>query len=92
MVERDMPLLGQRLKALREAAGLSQNELAARATVSVDLVRHIEQGRKSDPKLSTLAALAEALGSTPGELVGALMAEEPAKGKSKAATKRKKGK
>jgi transcriptional regulator with XRE-family HTH domain len=68
----DLTHLAERLKALRKAAGLSQQELASRAGVSMSAVFHAEQGRKSDLKLSTLLALAGALGMTPGQLVDAL--------------------
>jgi transcriptional regulator with XRE-family HTH domain len=55
--------LSARLKRLREAAGLSQPALASRAGLSADAVRAIEQGRRADPKGSTLLRLAEALGT-----------------------------
>lgn len=54
--------LGVRLKQAREAAGISQQELASRAGLSMSLVAGIEQGRATDPRLSTLLALAGVLG------------------------------
>jgi transcriptional regulator with XRE-family HTH domain len=56
------PLISRRLKELREAAGMSQQALAMAAGVSISVVAQIEQGAKSDPRLSTLLALSKALG------------------------------
>ncbi len=52
---------GERLKALRAAAGLSQPALADRAGVSVSAVRQFEYGLR-EPAFGTLVKLAEALG------------------------------
>lgn len=62
-------LLSGRIKELREAAGLSQQELATRADLSVSQVAKLEQGAKADPRLSTLLALAGALGVKPGQIL-----------------------
>jgi len=48
------------LVAGRVLAGLSQQELATEAHVALSVVQAIEQG-KSDPRLSTVRALAEVL-------------------------------
>jgi transcriptional regulator with XRE-family HTH domain len=84
--------ISRRLKALREAAGLSQQEVAVRADLSLSLVAKVEQGKKADPRASTLLALAGALGVRPGEILDdlfvppapvdspALAAEPPAEG------------
>lgn len=56
-----MPLK-DRLKELRTAAGLTQQALATKAGMSVSAVVHIEAGRVPDPRLSSLRALAKALG------------------------------
>ena len=69
--------LGRRVRELREAAGLTQGELAERSSIGrVTLVR-IEQGDQS-PRFSTLMAVAGALDLTvdgilvgPGQLVQA---------------------
>jgi transcriptional regulator with XRE-family HTH domain len=58
------------LKRLRTDAGLTQRELAAKAGLSMSLVVKIEQRRKADPRLSTIVALASALGVATGELIG----------------------
>lgn len=61
--------LAQRIKKLREAAGLSQQDVATRGDLSVSLVAKLEQGKKADPRASTLLALAHALNVRPGELL-----------------------
>jgi transcriptional regulator with XRE-family HTH domain len=70
MPQRELAPFGGRLKKLREEAGLTQRELAERAEVSLSIVFQIEQGAKKDPRISTLVALAEALGVSVDELVG----------------------
>lgn len=62
--------LGQRLRKLRDDAGLSQGELSARSGVSLSLITKIERGHTADPKASTLQALAKALGVTTSGLLG----------------------
>src|SRR5262245_66682259 len=61
--------LSQRIKQMRERAGLSQQEMAARGDLSLSLVAKLEQGKKADPRASTLLALAGALGVTPGTVL-----------------------
>jgi transcriptional regulator with XRE-family HTH domain len=51
-----------RLRELRTAAGLTQQALAVKAGLSVSAVVHIEAGRIPDPRVSTLRAIARALG------------------------------
>jgi transcriptional regulator with XRE-family HTH domain len=58
----EKPLIATRVKTLREKAGLSQLELAIKTGLSLSLIAQIEQGKKADPRMSTLQALAEALG------------------------------
>jgi len=54
---------GRRLKALREARGVSQAALAERAGLTREYVNKLEAG-KYDPTLGTLGRLAKALGVT----------------------------
>jgi transcriptional regulator with XRE-family HTH domain len=61
--------LGRRLRGLREAQGLSQQALAGAAGLSISVVTQLEQGLKGDPRLSTAAALARALGVTVDDLL-----------------------
>ena len=58
------------LKRLRAAAGLTQQELATRAGLSMALVMALEQGRRDNPRLDTLRKLAAGLGCTVGQLAG----------------------
>jgi transcriptional regulator with XRE-family HTH domain len=67
MSPRDLPI-AERIKALREAAGLSQQQLAERGRLSLSVVFQIEQGKRKDPKFSTIAGLADGLGMKVGEL------------------------
>jgi XRE family aerobic/anaerobic benzoate catabolism transcriptional regulator len=53
--------MGKRLKQLREAKQWSQVALAQRARLSREYVLRLEAGQQ-DPSLSTLRALAKALG------------------------------
>lgn len=52
---------GARLRRLREAAGLTQEELALRAGVSPHAVGALERGQRRRPYPHTVRALAEAL-------------------------------
>lgn len=61
--------IAYRLRSLREAAGLSQQDVAVKGDLSVSLVAKLEQGKKADPRASTLLALAQALGVRPGRLI-----------------------
>jgi transcriptional regulator with XRE-family HTH domain len=61
--------LSQRIKSLRETSGLSQQDVATRGDLSLSLVAKLEQGKKADPRASTILALAGALGVKPGQLL-----------------------
>jgi transcriptional regulator with XRE-family HTH domain len=66
----DMTSFSRRVRGLRSAAGLTQQQLATAAGLSVSLVAQLEQGTTGDPKLSTATALAEALGVSLDVLAG----------------------
>jgi transcriptional regulator with XRE-family HTH domain len=66
--------LGDRLARLRRLAGLTQEEVAERSGVSVDVIRKLEQHRKHSARLPTLHALAKGLGVE----VTALLGDPPA--------------
>ena len=53
-------LFGRRIKALRLAAKLTQEELSERAAISVDFLSLIERGRNS-PSFENIESLALAL-------------------------------
>ncbi|MFF3005226.1 helix-turn-helix domain-containing protein [Kitasatospora sp. NPDC057940] len=62
--------LGDRVKRLRRLAGLTQEGLAEKSGVSVDVVRKLEQQRKHSARLPTLHALAKGLGVELTALLG----------------------
>ncbi|MEV8479092.1 helix-turn-helix transcriptional regulator [Streptomyces sp. NPDC051173] len=62
--------LGDRLGRLRRLAGLTQEGLAERSGVSVDVVRKLEQKRKHSARLPTLHALSRGLGVELTALLG----------------------
>jgi predicted ATPase/DNA-binding XRE family transcriptional regulator/Tfp pilus assembly protein PilF len=55
------PSFGDLLAAYRAAAGLTQEELAGRAGLSVDAVSLLERGARSSPRPRTVRLLADAL-------------------------------
>ncbi|MDQ3286504.1 MAG: helix-turn-helix domain-containing protein [Actinomycetota bacterium] len=66
---------GGRLRRLREAAGLTQEELAARAGLSAKAISMLERGERKRPYPHTVRALADALKLSEGEravLIGAI--------------------
>ena len=65
--------LSNRIKELRETTGLSQQDLAVKAGLSLSQVAKLEQGTKADPRASTVLALAYALGVTPGRVLDELL-------------------
>ena len=58
---------GTRLRRAREAAGLAQEELAARAGLSPNTIGGLERGEHRRPYPATMRALADALGLTDAE-------------------------
>ena len=59
---------GKRVRELRDAHNWTQEQLAEAAGMNWLQVGHIERGA-SDPKLSTIAKLAKALGIHPADLL-----------------------
>ena len=60
--------LGRALRAFREAAGLSQEQLGLDSGVQRNFISLIETGQ-NQPTITTLFKLAEALGVKPSKLV-----------------------
>ncbi|HOX20356.1 MAG TPA: helix-turn-helix transcriptional regulator [Gemmatimonadales bacterium] len=58
-----------RLKALREAAGLTQAALAARVGVRQATINDIENGHSRQDTLALIDKLCQALDCEPGELI-----------------------
>jgi transcriptional regulator with XRE-family HTH domain len=61
--------LGRRLRAAREGKQMSQQHLAARASVAIGTVRALERARSVDPSFFTVLALARALELDVGDLI-----------------------
>jgi transcriptional regulator with XRE-family HTH domain len=61
--------LGQRLKRLREAAGLTQAALADAAGVPIGTIRGYEYDRR-EPLVGTVVKIARAIGVSLDELAG----------------------
>src|SRR5262245_42180000 len=66
----DGELLGVRLRQIRRRKSLTQEQLAERAAVSVDVIRKLEQGRRGSARAATIISLADALDVELSALVG----------------------
>jgi transcriptional regulator with XRE-family HTH domain len=75
----DTSSLGHRLRAMRQARGLSQSQLAAMAGVDRSHIYNLELGITTGPSFVLLGALAAVLGVPPSWLVGRepVTADEP---------------
>lgn len=62
---------GRRLRELRHARNVSQDELSARTDVHPTAIGRLERGAR-DPRLTTILRLADGLEVEPGELVDGL--------------------
>jgi transcriptional regulator with XRE-family HTH domain len=62
MVDMDTVNIGNRIRTLRTALKMSQEELGNRAGVSKAAISAIESGRSKDPKLNTFFLIARTLG------------------------------
>ena len=63
-----MPVLGNELRKLRQAAGLTQEELAFRAGIHRTYVSQLERNQKS-PTLDVLFSICKVLTILPSELI-----------------------
>ena len=68
------PSFAELLRSLRERAGLTQEELAARAGLTSHAVSSLERGTRKRPYPHTVRALAEVMGTDLTELCAALTA------------------
>ncbi|MBM3983645.1 MAG: helix-turn-helix transcriptional regulator [Planctomycetes bacterium] len=80
-------LFGEKLKELREAAGLTQGALAERAGMHLFGVAKLEQGVR-EPAWSTVQAICTALGVKCSAFEGTTSAKRPAPAKKPASTKK----
>jgi transcriptional regulator with XRE-family HTH domain len=62
--------LGERIRRLRSDALMTQDDLAAAAGVSTDLIRKLEQGQRHTASIGSLHRIAAALDVDLGELLG----------------------
>jgi transcriptional regulator with XRE-family HTH domain len=62
--------LGERIRRLRKSALMTQDDLAAAAEVSTDLIRKLEQGRRHTASIGSLYRIARALGVGIATLLG----------------------
>jgi transcriptional regulator with XRE-family HTH domain len=72
-----MSAIGQNVKRMRSAAGLTQQALAVAAGLSISAITQIEQGTNEDPRASTLSALARVLGVTVDDLLKVEEEQQP---------------
>jgi transcriptional regulator with XRE-family HTH domain len=68
------PSFGARLRSLREAAGLTQEELAGRAGLTRNAVSALERGSRKQPYPHTVRSLADALDLSEDERASLLAA------------------
>ena len=61
--------IGDKVRATRKAAGISQEEVARRAGVSLNVINRLERGVILDPHYSTLRGISSALGVRVEDLV-----------------------
>ncbi len=75
----DVPVeFGARVKRLRDAAGLSQEQLGELCGMHLSAVSRLERGLR-DPRLTTIARVAGALEVTPAELIADVRAVRPSR-------------
>ena len=63
-------LTGERIKKLREAAGISQGELGEKSGVDPSYISLLETGRRPNPGVETLRRIAPVLGTSIAYLAG----------------------
>ena len=68
---------GDRIKAARKAAGLTQKELAEKLQVAYQTIQQYESSRRN-PKLQTIRKIAAAIGVPDRELMGDYEFDDPA--------------
>ncbi|MFF3855697.1 helix-turn-helix domain-containing protein [Micromonospora sp. NPDC002575] len=64
------PTTGDHLGRLRRQSSLTQEQLAERSGISVEVIRKLEQGARRSARMDTLHALARALGVPTSALLG----------------------
>ena len=69
--------LGTRVAKKRTTSGLSGQQLAVRADLSIDTVRSIESGRVPNPGIMTMAKIAKVLNASLDDLAGLPRTKRP---------------
>ncbi|MBJ7593068.1 MULTISPECIES: helix-turn-helix domain-containing protein [Aeromonas] len=64
-----MTHIGDNIKRIRKAAGLSQQELAERCGISKSQLSRLESGEQQNPLIQTIIPIATALGASLDEIV-----------------------
>jgi len=72
---------GMRLQSIREARGMTQEQLACMSGLSAHYIGNLEQGVRK-PSSTSLIKLCHALGATPNDLLQDSLSEEMLKGLS----------
>jgi len=62
-------MLGQKIRRLREAAGLQQADLARAAGVTQGYIALLERGQRKNPSLQVLRRIAKRLNTDPANLI-----------------------
>ena len=57
----DCKAVGERIKARKQALGITANDLYERSGVPLDTINNIVYGRTADPRIESLAKIAQAL-------------------------------
>jgi transcriptional regulator with XRE-family HTH domain len=70
VVECQLEMISDRIRALRKSKGWTQQQLAEKTRLSFNAVTKIEQGLAKSPTLRTLTKLADVFGIGLDELVG----------------------
>ncbi|HEY1644961.1 MAG TPA: HAD-IA family hydrolase [Candidatus Saccharimonadales bacterium] len=63
-------VLGKRIQSFRKAAGLTQQQLCNKASISYSTLTKIERGAIKSPSIFTVEAIASAIGTSLDELLG----------------------
>lgn len=74
--------LGRALQAARKNAGLTQQQLCHKASLSYSTLAKIERGAIKAPSIFTIHSIAEALNLSLGELLGDIIPDKPKKKQS----------
>jgi transcriptional regulator with XRE-family HTH domain len=60
-MKKNLPLICQNIRARRNKAGCSQDKLSKLAGITLHTLSKIESGATSDPRVSTVGKIADAL-------------------------------